>query len=99
MAEVVSVMQAYNLVRDDWDTVNELAHYSSTADPTNQIASKVVHIYSTHNYVDTKPYHAQDQYGTEPGSPLLTILTALKQPFILFTLGPTTVQVWCGLVQ
>ena len=41
MAEVVAVMQAYDLVREDWDTINELAHYSTSPDPTDQIASKV----------------------------------------------------------
>ena len=73
MAEVVSVMQAYNLVRDDWDTVNELAHYSTTADPTNQIASKVCRQLIVRRRVQCGNHQVElCIFGTELCRPLLT---------------------------
>lgn len=39
--EVISSMVTYDLMKDDWDALQELAHFSGRPDRVTQIPSKV----------------------------------------------------------
>ena len=41
MGETVSLLEAYDMTREDWDSVTELAQYSGRVDVTKGIDSKV----------------------------------------------------------
>ena len=41
VSEVVEVMQQYDLTREDWDSIIELAHYPGGPEVTSLIVSKV----------------------------------------------------------
>ena len=43
VSEVVATMDMYDLIRDDWDSVVELAHYKGRPETASLIPSKVNH--------------------------------------------------------
>ena len=47
VSEVVSAMDAYDLVRDDWDSILELGQLKGRPDVASQIPSKVTFIIKT----------------------------------------------------
>ena len=47
MGETVSLLEAYDMTREDWDSVTELARYSGRIDITSKIDSKVCQLFAS----------------------------------------------------
>ena len=46
VSEAVEVMVNYTLTREDWDSVQDIAHFAGRPEPASGITSKVRHSYN-----------------------------------------------------